>query len=271
MVKIQTIWQQNAAFDHSETSIPLSCIIKQNCIPKTLDILSGPFLNQLSSDFQIWFWRSHSVHIRTWPWGPALWQRRDMPLPEVRSHFEGAGCWGCKALLGLYRAGHLLCVVSSHRLLYPPIQDQCWEIDSCKKWRREYNRDFLVGWESRNGEGLFPQKEPSACLPTLDRNLGWTWSHSMYCKCPAFACFYKKTKRLERNRFWDSTKHLPDRQRNMAALKKSHRSRHSAVVWKSNGLMCVIILESWNLFSCPCEKRSVLNCIGCAHVVYFKS
>lgn len=220
MIKIQTIWQQNAAFDQSETSIPWSCIIKQNCIPKILDILSGPFLNQLSSDFQIWFWRSHSVHIRARPWGPALRQRRDMPLPEVRSHFEGAGCRGCKALLGLYRAGHLLCVVSSHRILYPPIQDQCWEIDSCKTSRREYNRDFLVGWKSRNREVCSLKKNHRhVCLHWTE-----TWAEPEVTVFTVNKNFYKKTKRLERNRFWDSTKHLPDRQRNMAALKKSHRS-----------------------------------------------
>lgn len=183
VVKIQNIWQQNAAFNQSETSITENWIIKQNSIQKTLDILSGPLLNQLSSDFQIWFWRSHSVHLRAWPWGPALRQRRDMPLPEIRSHFEGAGCWGCKAVLGLYCAGHLLCVAPSDCLLHPPIQDQCWEVDSWKTWWREYCRDFLaqggLGWESQSREGLFPQKETSPCFPTLDRNLGWTWSHSM--------------------------------------------------------------------------------------------
>lgn len=83
-------------------------------------------------DFQIWFWRSHFIHLRAWPWRLALWQRWDMPLSEIRCYSEGAGRWRCKALPGFYRAGYLLCVASSHCLLCPSIQDPCWEVE---QWR----------------------------------------------------------------------------------------------------------------------------------------
>lgn len=195
VVKIQNIWQQNAAFNQSETSITGNWIINQNSIPKTLDILSGPILNQLSSDFQIWFWRSYSVHIRAWPWGPALRQRRDMPLPEVRSHFEGAGCWGCKAVLGLYCAGHLLCVAPSDRLLHPPIQDQCWEVDSWKTWWRELLSRLSCSGRARlrkpKQRGFVPSNRNIAMFPYTGQKPGLNLK-SQYVNAQLLHAFIRK-------------------------------------------------------------------------------
>lgn len=60
VVKIQNIWQQNAAFNQSETSITENWIIKQNSITKTLDSWNEN-IPQQSSSKSVVLWLSDMV------------------------------------------------------------------------------------------------------------------------------------------------------------------------------------------------------------------
>lgn len=80
------------------------------------------------SVLQVWLRGGDLVHLRPGSGGPPLRRGRDLPLPEVGGHLEGAGRGGRQALPGLHRAGHLLLLPTPHRLLRPALQDPLGEI-----------------------------------------------------------------------------------------------------------------------------------------------
>lgn len=71
----------------------------------------------------------HPVHLQSGPRGPALRRLRNLPLPEVRRHSEGAGHAGRQTVPGLHRSRHLLLLAQAHRILRPAVQDQRREVE----------------------------------------------------------------------------------------------------------------------------------------------
>uniref|UniRef100_A0ABI8A0U7 ABC transporter domain-containing protein n=1 Tax=Felis catus TaxID=9685 RepID=A0ABI8A0U7_FELCA len=130
----------------------------------------GLLIGAASTSLQVRVRRGHPVHLRPGPGGPALWHRRDVPLPEVRGHPAGAGRGGRQALPGLHRPGGFLHLPAPHCLLRPEIQDPGREVKHRNAGRgrsRQCGPGWLVG-SRRQGRarGHRDPRHPALAAPS---------------------------------------------------------------------------------------------------------
>lgn len=134
----------------------------RECIAGGLLLNRSPtfcFIITHPSSFQIWLWRSNSLHLWTGSRRPALWQRWHLPFSKIRGHSERTGCRKCQTLPGLHRSWNFLHLSAPNCLFCSQIQNPSREVKEKQlKWcsRKIFRHTVEGSWHCLTVAGPSP-------------------------------------------------------------------------------------------------------------------